>query len=273
MRPYALLFLAVLLVACSPSGSPDRETGLSMTRPPAEQAHLPGRPTSAILESYAQAWRGDAEFELLSPTMLAIWVDGEGFSVELTNHGATFSEGAPDRFDWGFDTDRETLLRLDDGSLNALTAMGQARASDPIPLRPRLPEEFAGNKNIGKYYVPLTGHFWNREWPETVYFGEGTTRSVHGANATALVYDDRIRTAWYQLKSGMHINADPLDQVNDFDTAIVVTRGRFSGRLDGVERSFVEGEMVLVPTGMVHEFFAGEEEYGEFVILMWGENA
>ena len=151
--------------------------------------------------------------------------------------------------------------------------MAQTRASDPTPLRPRLPEEFADDTDIRSYYVPLTRHFWDREWPETIYFGEGTTRSVHGANATALLYDDRIRTAWYQVKPGTHINADPLDQVNDFNTAIIVTKGRFYGKLDGVERAFSEGEMVLVPKSMAHEFFAREEEYGEFLILMWGDNA
>lgn len=273
MRLRALLPFVGLLVACSPSDSSDRESDVHIAQAPAEPTRLSNRSTSTILESYAQAWRGEAEFELRSPTTLGIWVDGEGFSVELTNQGATFSKGAPSRFDWGFETNRTTLLRLDDGSLNALTAMAQARASDPIPLRPRLPEGFAGSADIWSYYVPLTRHFWDRQWPETIYFGEGTTRSVHGANATALVYDDRLRTAWYQLKPGMHINADPIDQVNDFDTAIIVTKGKFSAYLDGVERGFSEGEMVLVPSGMSHEFFASEDEYGEFIIIMWGNNA
>ena len=273
MRINALLPLAVLLVACSPSGSSPGEAGASMTRPPAEFAGPSSRTTSTILESYARAWRGAGEFELRAPTILGIWVDGEGFSVELTNHGARFSEGAPGRFDWGFETDRATLLRLEEGSLNVLTAMGQARGSDPIPFRLRLPEGLSGDAEFRRNYLPVILRFWSREWPEAIYFGEGTTRPVHGANVTALLYGERIRTAWYQLKPGMHVNADPADQANDFDTAIIVTRGRFSGKLDGVERSFSEGEMVLVPAGMTHEFFASEDEYGEFVILMWGENA
>lgn len=273
MRFRALFLFLAFSVAYSPSAISAGEPSASVTQPPTQPAPLSDRSTPTILESYAQAWRGEVEFKLRSPMTLGIWVDGEGFSVELTNQGGTFSEGAPSRFDWGFETDRATLLRLDDGSLNALTAMGQARASDLIPLRSRLPEGFTGGADIGSYYVPLTRHFWDRKWPETIYFGEGTTRFIHGANATALIYDDRLRTAWYQLKPGMHINEDPLDQVNDFDTAIMVTRGQFSGELDGVERRFNEGEMILVPKGMTHEFFANEEEYGEFIVLMWGENA
>lgn len=103
------------------------------------------------------------------------------------------------------------------------------------------------NDAIRSFYISLTRHFWNREWPKTIRSGEGVTRDVHGANTTVLVYDQGLRTAWYPLKAGMYINIDPVDQVNEFDTAIIVTRGRFGGKIDGVERVFREGETVLIP--------------------------
>ena len=272
MHLVRVLLFAVVVAGCSRPESPSIDAETYMTKPPVRLVASPGA-TSTILESYAKAWRGKTEFDLTSPTTLGIWVDGEGYTIELTNDGGAFSASAPERFDWGFETDRATLLKLDGGSLNALTAMGQARVSDLIPLRLRLPDDFLTDSQIPNYFIPLTLHFWNRDWPETIHFGEGTTRNIHGANATVLVYADRLRTAWYQLKPGMHINADPTDQVNDFDTAIIVTKGRFSGRLNDIERVFQEGETVLVPEGMKHEFYAGDGEYGEFVILMWGENA
>ena len=272
MRLVRVLLFAVVLAGCSRPDSPSIDAETYMTKPPAMLVASPGA-TSTIIESYANAWRGKAEFDLTSPITLGIWVDGEGYTVELTNDGGAFSVSAPERFDWGFETDRATLLELDAGSLNALTAMGRARASDLTPLRLRLPDDFLADSQIPNNFIPLTLHFWNRDWPETIRFGEGTTRYIHGANATVLIYGDRLRTAWYQLKPGMHINSDPTDQVNDFDTAIIVTKGRFSGRLNNIERVFQEGETVLVPKGMTHEFYAGDGEYGEFVILMWGENA
>ncbi len=273
MRLPLVALYALVLGGCSVPNPPDFSTVPDMTRPPAGPVALGGRPTPIILESYAKAWRGKSEFELSSPTILGIWIDGDGYTVEITNDGGTFSIGPPSDFDWGFETDRETLVKLDNRSVNALTAMGQARASDSIPLILRLPDDFSAEDDIRHYFIPLTRHFWNREWPETIHFGEGTTRDIHGANATVLVYSEGLRTAWYQLKPGMHINADITDQVNDFDTAIIVTKGRFSGRLNGIERIFQEGETVLVPEGMTHEFYASDEEYGEFLILMWGENA
>jgi len=244
-----------------------------MTQPASSKSAETNRLTSEILHDYAEAWRGNEEFQLKKPTVLGFWIDEEAFSIRLDEAGGTLTAGAPTTFDLGFVTDKETLQKLDAGVMNALTAMGQARADDPIPLRPKLPEDFSGGAEMKSYYIPLMLHFWNREWPETVPFGDGATRFVHGANTSVLVYEEGLRSAWYQLKPGMHINVDPKDQVNNFDTAIIVTRGSFWGKLNGSLREFREGETVLIPEGMTHEFFAGDEGYGEFIILMWGEKA
>ena len=274
MRTPFILFIVLLIVALSSACKPASDTlSLDMTTPPEWGAVPPDRQAGAILESYAQAWRGVTEFELRTPVTLGIWIDAIGYTVRLNDEGGDFEATPPDRFDFGFATDLETLRRIDAGTLNALTAMGQARASDPTPLELRLPDEFAGFDDIRGYWIPLTFHFWNREWPETIPFGQGATRHVHGANATVLVYDEGLRSAWYQLKAGMHVNADPADQVNDFASAIIVTRGSFRGKIDGVERAFREGETVIVPPGVAHEFYASDGEYGECVILMWGSGA
>lgn len=262
MRLVSILIAIFIGISCSPFGSE-----------PPESASASDRTTSTILKSYAESWKGDEEFLLEKAITLGIWIDGAGYTVNLTNDGGEFLAVEPDSFDWGFETDLATLQKLDSGNLNALTAMGQARATDPIPLNIRLPDNFSEDSDIRGFFIPLTLHFWNREWPETIKFGEGQSRFVHGANTSVLIYDEGLRSAWYQLKSGMHINADSADQLNDFDTALVITKGKFRGRIDGVEREFNEGETVLVPAGVSHEFYAEDDEYGEFIILMWGDGA
>jgi hypothetical protein len=49
-------------------------------------------------------------------------------------------------------------------------------------------------------------------------------RVKHGRNAVVFQYDREFRSAWYQVKPGMHINADPKDQTNNFPQLIIVTR-------------------------------------------------
>ena len=272
MRLAIISFL--IFSGCSDSRiEPNTAASSSMTLPRTTPQTTADKTAERILHSYAEAWRGSEEFALKQPTVLGFFIDGEAYSITLNQNGGSLSVGEPDRFDWGFETDLQTLIELDSGRLNALTAMGQARADDPIPLSPKLPDNFSESGEIRSYYIPLMLHFWNREWPEAIPFGEGATRFVHGANTSVLVYDEGLRTAWYQIKPGMRINADPKDQTNDFDTAIIVTRGTFQGKLDGSERTFQEGETVLVPEGMTHEFYAQDSDYGEFIILMWGDGA
>jgi len=262
MRLISLLVVVTIGVSCS--SVDDEQSDLASGN---------DRTASPILESYAAAWRGEDEFPLEKAITLGIWVDGVGYTIRLANSGGEFFVIEPDMFDWGFETNLATLRKLDSGRLNALTAMGQARATDPIPLDIRLPDNFSEDFNVQGFFIPLTLHFWNREWPETIKFGEDQSRFVHGANTSVLIYDEGLRTAWYQLKPGMHINSNPVDQVNDFDTALVVTKGKFRGKIDGIEREFSEGETVLVPTGISHEFYADNDEYGEFIIMMWGDGA
>jgi len=86
-----------------------------------------------------------------------------------------------------------------------------------------------------------------------------------------LVYDRELRSAWYQLQSGVRINADARDQTNNFPQLIIITRGRFSARLDGRELTLFEGQAVFIAAGMRHEFWAVAGQYGELIWTAFGE--
>src|SRR5690606_11511745 len=117
------------------------------------------------------------------------------------------------------------------------------------------PDGFEWTPESRSLFLALAFHFWNRDWPEIIPFGDGETREVHGAQATVLYYGQGVRTAWYQLEAGMHINADPADRTNPFATLVVVTRGPISARLGGVDRLLSEVTAVFIPAGMPHEFW------------------
>jgi len=230
-----------------------------------------------ILQRYGDAWRGRQEVAFEGPLVIALWVSGaQGgeFNLTLTQKAASVvRQGVPAEYDIGFELDVDFLRRLDRGELGALTAMGQARSSDPIPLNPKLGTRFLKREDAALLFRRLSFHFWNREWPEIVPFSETAARQVHGANAAVLVYDQDLRSAWYQLKPGMHINADPREQVNEFPQLIVVTRGQFKARLGGNERTLSEGQAILIPPGMSHEFWAENGQYGEMIWTAFGKGA
>lgn len=234
-------------------------------------------PARVILRRYADAWRGEGEMAFERDFVVAFWVRGEGggeyHAILSPSPGAAIEEGIPDRYDVGFVCDIDWLRRIDRGEMSALTAMGRARSTDSTPLDFRIGPLLKQRAGWVVQLRRLVFHFWTRTWPEIVPFGEAAARTVHGGNASVLVYDEAFRSAWYQLEPGMHINADPDDQVNDFPQLVVVIRGRFTGRFDGEERTLTAGQAVFIPAGMRHEFLAHEEEYGEFIWIAFGEGA
>lgn len=230
-----------------------------------------------ILQRYADAWLGRRELELPRDVVLTFSISGEqggDFAIKLSNEsGGILHQGMPALYDIRFDTDIDFLRRLDQGQMSALTAMGQARSSDPIPLNPRFGPDFDKLPNAPLLFRRLSFHFWTRGWPEIVPFGELAARQVHGGNAAVFVYDREFRSAWYQLKAGMHINADRKDQANNFPQLVIVTKGAFNARLDGRQLVLSEGQAVLIPPGMTHEFWADVGQYGEVVFIAYGEGA
>lgn len=269
-----LVVLACAIAACATGRRLQYERS---SPPPIQVVANAGDSARVILQRYADAWRGQQELPLERNLVVAFWVKGDGggdYHLVLSpNPGAIVRDGVPDRYDLGFELAIDFLRRLDRGDINALTAMGQARASDPIPLVPKFGPQFGDRSDAKLVFLRASFHFWTRGWPEIVRFGEGTTRPVHGGNATAFVYDREFRSAWYQVKPGMHINVDQRDQTNDYPNVVIVTRGRFKARLDGQERLLAEGEAVFIPAGMTHEFWAESDQYGEFVWIAFGEGA
>ncbi len=231
----------------------------------------------SILVRYAQAWRGPEEMPLKDTIVVNFVISGPGggdYHVVLAPGGtATVLPDTATRFDFGFATDIQFLRRLDRGEMNAQTALAQARGSDDTPMRARFPAGIEYTPQFRKQFMGFVFHFFTRDWPEVVPFGEPYSRRVHGGNASLLYYDTGLRSSWYQLKPGMHINADPDSRSNPFASLVICIRGRIKARLGGFEQTIRAGQAVLVPAGMSHEFWAGPHDHGEFILLMTGEGA
>jgi hypothetical protein len=228
-----------------------------------------------ILQRYASAWRGREEMVLDHEIAVAFWIKGEGggeYHVALSDKPSpTVADGVPEDFDIGFETDIELLRRLERGQINALTAMGKARESDVTPLSWKLGKAFAARPGADLLFRRLCFFFWTRDWPPIVRFGDGLTREVHGANAVLLLYEDRFRSAWYQLRPGMHVF--PGGQKASFAILLICTRGHASAKFDGKLRLISEGEAVFIPPGMSAEYWAEPNQYAEVVWIALGQGA
>lgn len=212
--------------------------------------------------------------------VFGVRISGEGggeWTVTIDGDSAgkvVLTPGFPEEPTFYLVTDPGTLEKIHAGDMNALTAAGRARMSDPTPLDFGFMEGFEPSPEfLSDVMLPLGFHFFNRGKPEIVYFGEEYSRNVHGGNAVIFYYQQGLRTGWYQVRPGMMINENLDDAVNPFPTLFIITRGEGRGRLGEKEMGLREGMTIYVPAGMVHQFWAEEEPGMEFVIIMFGEGA
>jgi mannose-6-phosphate isomerase-like protein (cupin superfamily) len=230
-----------------------------------------------ILRRYTDAWRGPDAVRLPETVLLGFRVHGEGggefHAFVPPEGGASLAAGPAAQEAIVFEMDMATLRKIDAGEWNAMTAMAQGSAGDPAPLTAHFPAGFSWTPENRGLYMPFLFHFWNRDRPQIIRFGHGTTRPVHGAEAAVLYYDRGLRTAWYQVGENVHINASPRTQRNPFPSLFIATRGSAHARLDGMEHRLREGEAVLVPAGMSHEFWTEAGECAEVILVMFGEGA
>ena len=226
------------------------------------------------LERFAASYEKD--ISAIEPLSFGVEVNGDRYLVNIRDSNGALavdvSEGFGSEQTFFFKTDAETLAKIDMGVLHGLTAMAQTRANDPAPMTLEFMEGFTPtNPSVFQStFLSVAFHFWTRETPETVKLDETMSRVVHGANAVGIFYDPDLHSAWYHVKQGQHVNADPKDQTNDHPSMFIFTNGIGHARIDGVERQVAADEAILVPEGVAHEFWNSHEEALEFIIVMWG---
>jgi len=242
---------------------------------------MPVRSVEEILLSFVEDFRSDPAAG--EPMNFGIVVKGsdveewhvavggrreEGETAEVELH-----RGLPAVPSVLYTLDLATLRKIDSGEMNALTAMGKARASDTSPMDIALMPGFKPAPDFFGRFIPFTFHFWTRGFPEVVNFGKQHSREVHGANAVIFYYQRGLRSAWAQVEKGQHVNSDPKDQSNPFPTMAIGIRGRAVAKIGGVERELQAGQMVFIPAGVAHEVWNPYDEPAEIILLMFGEGA
>jgi mannose-6-phosphate isomerase-like protein (cupin superfamily) len=134
-------------------------------------------------------------------------------------------------------------------------------------------EGFEPPEDFGEKLLPLIFHFWTKGNPEIVRTTPEATRFVHGTNLGVLYYQPGFRSAWFDIRPGEHVNEDPGSRSNPFPTMVIMVRGEATARIDGVDTPFREGEAMLIPAGVSHEFLneGGKPAFG--FLFMFGEGA
>lgn len=243
---------------------------------------VPAQASDSDVRGILDRFAADYEIDpyLTRAVVFGVRVDGEWWTIRASPSlrgspaEVLVDEGRPEEPTFFFFLDRETLGKLDRGELNARTALGKARMSDsaPMDIDPTDPE-LEWTQAFDRTVDSVANHFWLRGRPELIAFNKEASRVLHGANAVLLHYSEGLRSVWYQLEPGQHINAEPKDQVNPFPSLFIFVSGSAKARIGGIETEIVGGTATLVPAGVAHELWNPGEEPLEFVLIMFGEGA
>jgi mannose-6-phosphate isomerase-like protein (cupin superfamily) len=231
--------------------------------------------TQAILERFVKDYRSDM---MAIPGTFAIKVDESWWHVVTKGEpgvpaSVELREGAPSDPTFYFWMDAATLERLDKGTLNPGTAMVKAFSTDVSPMDADVMEGFQPDETFLPTLLRVTFHFWIRGFPEVIPFGEENTRFTHGSDGVIFYYQPGLRSGWFSIKKGQHVNSDPRSQTNPFPTLFIVTEGKGIGKIGGKEVELEAGQSMYVPATVTHEFWTNEEEPFRGIILMFGDGA
>ena len=157
--------------------------------------------------------------------------------------------------------------------MNAGTAMVKAFSTDVTPMDVDAMEGFQPDEGFLDRMLKATFHFWVRGLPEIIPFGDAYTRPSHGADAVIFYYQPGLRSGWFSIKKGQHVNSDPRMQTNPFPSMIVATEGKGTAKIGGKEVQLEAGQTLFIPPGVTHEFWNDNDAPFYGILLMFGEGA
>ncbi len=212
-----------------------------------------------------------------SPLQFGIKISGAGggeWTVKIDGPEKVFLErGLPAKPSWFVISDLETLTRVYQGDLNALTGIVRASDEDKTPMDVQFQEGYKATDDDIRIIIPqVYFHFFTRGKPEIVLFGESYSRLVHGANNVLIYGEKGLRLSWYQIKKGLAINRNS-EHTNPFPSFFIFIKGKGKARIGDKFLDVKEGMAVLVPAGTVHQIWTEGDDVLEMVLVMFGKGA
>lgn len=208
-------------------------------------------------------------------------VDGERWTVAARPGtgseaaSAVLSRGLPDTSTFVWTTDRATFERIASGTMSATTAISAAFASDKRPLELKFIHDFKADAEFYQnVFRPLLFHFWTTGQPEIHRFGFDQSRVVHGGHAVPTLYFPGIRSGWYGILPGDHVNQDPRSWTDPWNAMFFIIKGGSAkARIGDKVIDLQDSTMIHVPPNTRHEFWNPGDEPAEMIMVTFGDQS
>ncbi|MGB5191308.1 cupin domain-containing protein [Robiginitalea sp.] len=193
--------------------------------------------------------------------------------VLFSNNEFELVNGSTDSYNISFSSTRDHYNKIFKGEMTAMTSMGQATSSDPIPLNFDIQKAITDNATNDFLFVAQ--RFFNNTPYDLVKLGEEHARIVHGGLAIPIFYQRTegigVRSAWYQINKGEQVN-EPGD-TNPFPQYFIITQGEGYAKIGNDTIVVKENEAYFIPPNSDHVFWNEGEEPIVYIFLAWGKGA
>ena len=231
-----------------------------------------------LIKEFARDYESDGTFK--EKTVFGVKVGDEFYTVNATpasdGQEATVdvAPGAPKSPTFYFTLESSDYLKkLASGDFNSLTLMAKAFSSDVTPMDIETQKGFIPTKDFGAKILPLTFHFWTKGSPALIPFNAENTRKTHGTNAGIFYYQPGFRSGWFNIEPGDHVNENEKSRTNPFPSLFIIIKGEVTALIDGKENKFSEGNAMLIPAEVSHQFLNKGTDAAFGFLFMFGEGA
>jgi len=200
-------------------------------------------------------------------------LDKEIYQVEFKDKSFKLNQGQNDSSNMTFESTLKHYNKIYKGDMTAMTSMGQATSSDPIPLIPKLEKPITDNPLNDFLY--FSQRFFNLSNHDKVKLGLEHSRVVHGGNAIPIFYQKSdefgVRSAWYQINKGEQVN--DIGDTNPFPQYFIITGGNGLAKIGNDTISIKTNEAYYVAPQNDHVFWNENDEPLTIIFMAYGKGA
>lgn len=161
------------------------------------------------------------------------------------------------------------------GEMNALTAMAQAKANEPIPLQYTFSKTVKPTPELINRFFFVVQRFFNAHPNDRLVLKEEYSRLVHGGHAIPIFYQKNqnigVRSAWYQLNKGE--KANEVGVTDPFPQYMIIINGSGKAKLGNDIIEVKKGEAYYIAPGTDHVIWNEKNEPLQAIWIAWGKGA
>ena len=197
----------------------------------------------------------------------------EACHVIFSSNKFDLVKNSTDNYNLSFSSTKDHFNKIFRGDMTAMTSMGQATSSDPIPLNFDIQKAISDNATND--FLFIAQRFFNNTPYDLVKLGPEHARIVHGGLAIPIFYqrtdDIGVRSAWYQINKGEQVN-EPGD-TNPFPQYFIITQGQGYAKIGNDTIEVKKNEAYFIPPNHDHVFWNENDEPIIYIFLAWGKGA